>query len=296
MRRFGYLAPKSVSEAVSVLAEHANTAKLVAGGTDLVVQMKDGVRRPGVVIDITGIDELRIFEEREDGLHLGALVRMGEIESHPLTIENYPILVDSAKLVGSKQVRNLATIAGNTCNASPGADTPPALIALDAQVHILGPQGPRVVPIDQFFVGPGQTVLRPGELVTKFVLRKAAPHEGAYYERHTPRKELDIAVVGVGAWVRLRGETIEDARIGIAAVYPTPLRATDAEAALRGKPFGQATLDAAAAAAVGQSRPISDVRGSADFRRWLVDVLVRRAVSNAVARARGAGPRAGETH
>ncbi|MCL6650175.1 MAG: xanthine dehydrogenase family protein subunit M [Chloroflexi bacterium] len=295
MRRFGYLAPRTLPEAVQLLSEHASVARVLAGGTDLVVQMKDGARRPEVIIDITGIDELRVLEEREDGLHLGALVRMGEIEDHPVIIARYPVLVDAARLVGSRQVRNLATIAGNTCNASPGADTPPALIALGARVYTLGPNGPRVIPIDQFFVGPGKTVLSPGELVTKFVVPRPGPNEGAYYERHTPRRELDIAVVGVGAWVKLAGEVIADTRIGIAAVYPTPLRATEAEAALRGQPFSAAALEAAAQAAVAQSQPISDVRGSAEFRRWLVDVLTRRAVTNAVARARGGGPRAGET-
>lgn len=293
MRRFAYYSPKSLEEAVTVLSQHAGDAKALAGGTDLVVQMKDGVRRPQVVVSLAGLDALRWIDERDDGLHIGSLTTMGEIEHHPLIRERYPALVDSAKLVGSAQVRNLATIAGNSCTASPGADTPPALIALDATVHISGPGGARTVPIDQFFVGPGRTVLEPGELVTEFVIPKAEPNTGAYYERHTPRKELDIAVAGVGAWVRLKGDIIEDARVGIAAVFPTPLRATDAEAALRGKRFDGATLNAAAAAAVAQSRPISDVRGSAEFRLWLVDALTRRVVTNAVARAQGRGPAAG---
>ncbi|MCS7002704.1 MAG: xanthine dehydrogenase family protein subunit M [Dehalococcoidia bacterium] len=293
MRRFAFVSPKRLDDAVAVLTQYADRAKLIAGGTDLSVQMKDGLRRPDVVIDITGLRELHALEEREDGLHLGALTTMGMIQNSPLLKEKYPILVDSAMLVGSLQVRNLATIGGNQCTASPGADTSPTLIALGAVARVVGPTGERRIPMDQFFTGPGRTVLGPGEIVVEFVIPKATPQSGAYYERHTPRKELDIAVVGVAAWVQLDGDRIADARIGLAAVYPTPLRATDAEAVLRGQPIADTVIAQAAEAAMAQSRPISDVRGSAEFRRMLVNELTKRSVNQAIARAQGRGLPAG---
>lgn len=294
MRRFAYFAPEQVDEVVGLLREHAGRAKVVAGGTDLVVQMKDGARRPEAVINLSRLRDLRTFEEREDGLHIGALVTMGAVERSPLTHDRYPALVDSAKLIGSYQVRNLATIAGNTCNASPGADTPPALIALNVQVHTINSSGAtRTIPIEDVFVGPGRTLLEGDEIMTEFVVPLPTANSGAYYLRHTPRKELDIAVVGAGAWVQLDGDTIVDARIALAAVAPVPLRVTAAEAAVIGKPATPETLAAAGVAAMGQAKPISDVRASGEFRSWLVEILTVRALDGAIGRARGAGPKVG---
>jgi carbon-monoxide dehydrogenase medium subunit len=291
MRRFAYFAPERLEDAVAILSEHGTTARIVAGGTDLVVQMKDGARRPAAVVNIGRIGSLRGIVERDGALHIGALTSMGTIEHDPLILTKYPVLADSAKLVGSIQIRNLASIAGNSCNASPGADTPPALLVLDVSVRTAGANGGRIFPLRDLFVGPGQTSLELGEIVVEIIVPEPEPNTGAFYLRHTPRRELDIAVVGAGAWVKLDGDTVSDVRIALAAVAPTPLRATGAEDALRGREINDESLAAAADAAQAQAKPISDVRGSAEFRTHLVGVLTRRALEGAISRAYGETPK-----
>jgi CO/xanthine dehydrogenase FAD-binding subunit len=285
--KFDFVAPRSPEDAVAQLRERGPDGKVVAGGTDLLLQIKARVVRPGYVVDVSRLKDLdRIEDRRREGLYLGAATRMRAVQLSPILRERYGIIVDGAKLVGSIQIRNLATVGGNLCNAAPSADIAAPLLAAKATAEILGPEGVRRVPLDEFFLGPRRTVLGPAELLLGVLVPEPPPRSGGHYLRHTPRKEMDIAVVGVGSTVTLEDGRCREARIALAAVAPTPLRATRAESALRGQPMSEATIAEAARIAATEARPIDDVRGSAEFRRHLVEVLTRRTLTEAWNQAR----------
>lgn len=291
MRNFHYLAPQSIDEAVRLLAEHGGRARPIAGGTDIVVQMKENATRfpyPEVVIGLSRVPELRGIEFNEStGLRIGSGATMAEIAESPVVRERYTALADGAGVVGSLQTMNMATIGGNLCNAAPSADTAPALLALGAQAAIVGPSGRRVMPVEQLSTGPGATVLGPGELLTEILVPTPVPRAGSAYRRHTPRKQMDIAVVGVAAAVTLGADDrIESARIALGAVAPTPIRAPKAEASLTGQAAGDEAFARAAETAAGECSPISDQRGTAEFRRHLVRVMTERLLREAAGRAR----------
>ena len=278
--------PGSVDECLAVLAKRGPEAKLVAGGTDLLPQLKSGLLHPAWVIDISRLSELStIALDAGGGLRLGAAVTARQIERHPGLRAAYPALAESAALVGSIQVRNLATVGGNVCNAAPSADMAPPLVALDAEVVIAGPRGRRRVSLATFFEGVHRTALAPDELLVEFVVAAPGPRSGGSYLRHTPRRELDIAVVGVASQITLTNGVCAKARIALAAVAPTPVRATAAERALEGQPLTPERIEQAATIAVEAARPISDQRGSAEFRAHLVRVLTKRTLTSALARA-----------
>jgi CO/xanthine dehydrogenase FAD-binding subunit len=209
-----------------------------------------------------------------------------ELELDPQVRASYLAVAESGAVVGSVQVRHLATVGGNLCNAAPSADMVPPFLALDAEAVIAGPEGRRRVPLASFFLGVRRTVLAPGELLLELVVPAPGPRSGGNYLRHTPRRELDIAVVGVASQVTLSNGTCAKARIALAAVAPTPIRATAAEQALEGQPITPEGIDRAAELAVAAARPISDQRGSAEFRSHLVRVLTRRTLMTALERAR----------
>jgi carbon-monoxide dehydrogenase medium subunit len=278
--------PGSVDECLTVLAQRGREAKLVAGGTDLLPQMKNGVTRPGCVVDISRLSELRsIALDASGGLRLGAAVAARQIERDARLRMTFPSLVESAALVGSIQIRNLATVGGNLCNAAPSADMAPPLIALEAEAVIAGPKGRRRVPLATFFEGVRKTVLGPDELLIELMVPAPGPRSGGHYLRHTPRRELDIAVVGVASQITLSNGVCGKARISLASVAPTPVRATAAERVLEGQPLTNERIEEAAKLAVEAARPISDQRGSAEFRKHLVRVLTRRTLTTALARA-----------
>ena len=253
MRRFEMILPGSVKECVQALAQHGAAAKLVAGGTDLLPQLKNYLLKPGVVVDLSGVAPLHALTLEGGRLRVGASVTARELERDKrLQAPAWRGLAESGALVGSVQVRHLATVGGNICNAAPSADMIPPLLALDAEAVIAGPRS------------------------------------GGAYLRHTPRRELDIAVVGVGSQVTLADGVCKKARIALAAVAPTPVHATAAERALEGQPLTAQKIEEAAVLAVEAARPISDQRGSAEFRRHLVRVLTRRTLTTALARANGA--------
>lgn len=286
MRRFELSLPNSVEECLPLLAAHGANAKVLAGGTDLLPQLKNKVLWPARVIDLSAVRELRVLEGGNgQGLRVGAAVTARELELDPRVRSRYPGLAESGALVGSVQVRNLATVGGNLCNAAPSADMAPPLVALDAEAVIAGPKGRRRVPLASFFVGVRKTVLAPDELLVELSVPALPPHSGGCYLRHTPRRELDIAVVGVASELTLEGGVCAKARIALAAVAPTPVRATAAEGALVGQRVTPELIERAAALAVEAARPISDQRGSAEFRRHLVRVLTRRTLTTALARA-----------
>ena len=289
MRRFELVLPGSLDDCVKALARHGSEAKLLAGGTDLLPQMKNALLKPAVVVDLSGVSRLRAIEPANgQGLRIGAAVTARTLELDRAVRARFLSLAESGALVGSVQVRNLATLGGNLCNAAPSADMAPPLLALDAEAVITGPKGERRLPIAAFFTGVRRTVLAPDELLVELALPAPAAHSGGNYLRHTPRRELDIAVVGVASQLTLTNGVCTKARIALAAVAPVPLRATAAEQALEGQAVTPERIARAADLAVEAASPISDQRGSADFRRHLVRVLTRRALTTALARASAA--------
>jgi CO/xanthine dehydrogenase FAD-binding subunit len=288
MHRFEYFAPASLDEALSLLKGRSDGVKLLAGGTDLLVQMKEAGRHPTAVVSLHKLSELKTIESNGGGLRLGACVDMTSIAAHPTVQQRYTALADGAGVVGSIQTRNMATIGGNVCNAAPSADTTPALIVLGATAEIVGPDGKRELSIEELFAGPGRTTLAPQEIATAFRLPAPPAHTGSVYQRHTPRKIMDIAVVGVGARLTLGANgSIDDARICLGAVAPTVIRVPEAEQALIGQAPSEELFERAAGLAREAARPISDVRGSAEFRRYLVGAMTKRCLGIALERARG---------
>lgn len=290
MRPFDYYAPKTLGEAIALLHQLREGARPVAGGTDIVVQMKEGRTKfpyPQMVVSLDRISELRgISFTDKDGLRIGAGTTMTEIATHPFIREHYQALAEGAGVVGSYQTMNMGTIGGNVCNAAPSADTAPPLLVFDAECAIVGPTGRRTIPLTQFFRGPGLTSLESGELLAELRLPTPRSGTGSAYQRHTPRKQMDIAVVGVGVALTIDGGTIRHARVALGAVAPMPIRASKAEAALEGLPASDDVFARAAEAAASEASPIADVRGSADFRRHLVNVMTARMLSRAGERAR----------
>jgi carbon-monoxide dehydrogenase medium subunit len=284
MRRFDLVLPQSLDDCLKILAERGGQARPVAGGTDLLPQMKNGVLKPALVVDLSGITRLRQVHNGT-GLRIGAAVTARELEVSPALRGACVAIAESAALVGSLQVRNLATIGGNLCNAAPSADMAPPLLALEAQAVIAGPGGERRVPIADFFTGVRKTVLAPNELLVELIVPPPGAHSGGQYLRHTPRRELDIAVVGVASQLTLAGGRCTRARIALASVAPTPVRAVAAERSLEGQAVTPAAIERAATLAIEAAKPISDQRGSAEFRKHLVRVLTRRTLATALQRA-----------
>jgi xanthine dehydrogenase FAD-binding subunit len=287
---FDYSAATTVDEAVSLLAAGGERARILAGGTDLLVQLRERRRDADLVIDVKRIPELaEIAFDPATGLRLGAAVACYRIYGDAAVSAAYPGLIDAASLIGGWQIQGRATIGGNLCNASPAADAIPAMIAYDAVANIAGPQGQRDVSVAEFCTAPGKSVLERGEFLVSISFPAQPPRSGAAYQRFIPRNEMDIAVVGVGARVELAddGQTITAARIGLAAVAPTPVVADEASAWLVGRTADEATFAEAGELAKKTARPISDLRGTAEYRTHLVGVLTRRVLVQAATRAQG---------
>jgi aerobic carbon-monoxide dehydrogenase medium subunit len=290
VRRFELVLPESIDDCLRALAQKGADTKVLAGGTDLLPQLKNGLLKPARVIDLSGISRLRALEPANGrGLRVGAAVTARTLELDATVRGRYRSLAESGALVGSVQVRNLATLGGNLCNAAPSADMAPPLLALDAEAVIVGPKGERRVPIATFFTGVRRTVLAPDELLLELMVPDPGLQSGGNYLRHTPRRELDIAVVGVASQLTLANGVCTKARIALAAVAPVPLRATTAEQSLEGQAVTAERIARAADLAVDVARPISDQRGSAEFRRHLVRVLTRRTLTTALERATARG-------
>jgi len=284
MRRFDLALPTSLEDCLKILAERGPQAKLLAGGTDLLPQMKNGVLKPALVVDLSGVARVRQVQNG-NGLRIGAAVTARELEVSPALRGPYVSIAESAALVGSLQVRNLATVGGNLCNAAPSADMAPPLVALEAQAVIAGPGGERRVPMADFFTGVRKTVLAPNELLVELIVPPPGPHSGGQYLRHTPRRELDIAVVGVASQLTVANGRCSKARIALASVAPTPVRALAAERALEGQSITPRLIEQAATLAIEAAKPINDQRGSVEFRKHLVRVLTRRTLVTALERA-----------
>ncbi len=288
MKNFEFVAARSVDEAVAALAQSKGPARPIAGGTDLIVQLSEGRRTLDRVVGLDHVPELHHVSAQSDGsLHIGAATPCVSIYSDLDVRRAFPMLVDSTSIVGSVQVQSRASLGGNLCNAAPSGDCIPTLICLDATAVVVGAKGRREVRVDSFCQAPGRTVLADDEILVELRIPAPVAHEGGVYQRFIPRNEMDIAVAGAGSWVRVdpQSKVITHARIALASVGPTPLRIVEAEEALVGSEVSQEAIERAATIARDEARPISDVRGSADYRRHLVQVLVRRTLLGALQRA-----------
>ena len=286
MQEINYEVPTTVAQAVTMLKRHGEKARPLVGGTDLMIQMRAGVRRPEYVVDLKHIKELRQIKfDAKKGLRLGAAVPCIEVYESELMRKNYPGLTEAAHLIGSLQIQNRASVGGNLCNGSPAADTTPALIALGAKAVISGGKT-RQVAVEDFITAPQRTVLKPNEILVEFLIPAPKPHSADAYLRFIPRNEMDIAVVGVGTSLTLDGEVVKAARIGLGAVGPTPIFAKKAADSLIGKTLDNAAIEAAAQLAIEAATPIDDMRGTAEFRKHVTGVLTRRTIQIAAERAR----------
>ncbi|HSF32170.1 MAG TPA: xanthine dehydrogenase family protein subunit M [Candidatus Tectomicrobia bacterium] len=290
MNRFEYLEAATVPEALSLLDQYAGT-RVVAGATDVLIRWRQGLWKPPYILNIkriAGLDEVRYSPET--GLSLGPLVRVRTLELHPLIREHYPALTQAATAFAGVQIRNLATVGGNVCNASPAGDTLPALVAYGAECRLIGPHGERLMALDSFLLGPGRTALQPGELLVELRLPPQPPTTGALYIKHSARSAMDIATVGVAAVVALEEKdgVCREVRIALGAVAPTVVRASAAEALLRGQRLDVELLQQAARAAMQAARPIDDIRGTVRHRQAIVASLTKRTLHYAVQMAQGA--------
>jgi aerobic carbon-monoxide dehydrogenase medium subunit len=287
MRPFDYQKVYSLQEAFHAASASKGASAFLAGGTDLLVQIKEGKKQPRCVIDVKGIHELAGVNFSGDGLSIGALTTIRTLETSLTVLQKVPLLAQTASKLGSIQVRHRATVGGNLCNASPSADTAPALLALDAQVEIEGKTGTRVMELGRFFRGPGATVLGDGEILARLKIPLTPNHQGSVYYKLSTRKAMDLAFVGVAVLLELgRDDEITKPRIALAAVAPTPIRVPSAENLLKGTRLGPEAAREAAELAARSCEPISDHRASADYRREMVRELCQQGLTAAYRQAK----------
>lgn len=282
MKKFEYKAPGTLEDALVLKDRHKGEVSVLAGGTDLIVQMKNGQSCPPYVMDVKKIPELNRLEWDEgEGIHIGTAVPLGKLASFPTLLEKFGIFAQACSMIGSVQIRNRATMGGNICNAAPSADTPPPLLCLDARAVIANLGNKRTIPLEDFFLGPGETALHPDELLVEILIPTPSLPSSGCYLRHTSRAKMDIAVVGVGTFLVLsrQDDAIQEARIALGAVAPTPVRALQAEAVLKGKHPTKDIIEEAAGKVAEAIKPISDLRGSAEYRTHLAKVLTRRSLA-----------------
>ena len=283
-----YERPSSLKEAVDLVAAAGGTATIMAGGTDVLVRMKGGFVEPDLIVDIKSIEDLRSVSQTDAGFRIGAAVPCAVLGETAALKAAWPGVVEAANLIGSKQVQGRCTIAGNLCNASPAADSVPALVAAGAKAVIVGPKGTRTVDVAEIPTGPGKTSLSKGEIIEAITLDARPPRSGDAYLRFIPRTEMDIAVVGVGVNLTLDADgKIESARVALGAVAPTVLLVAEAAQAIVGTKLEDTALEALAAACSAACRPIDDKRGTIEFRKKVAGVLARRAAAAAYQRAGG---------
>lgn len=290
MQAIEYTAPKTINEAVEAMASKGPHARALAGGTDILVQLRGGRRSADLIVDVKNVPEItQLTYSPQKGLTLGAATPCYRIYQDQEVASAYPGLIDAASLIGSIQIQGRASIGGNLCNSAPSADAIPPVITLGGVAIIAGPNGTREVPVSDFCTGPGQNVLQPGEILVAIQIPPPQPHSGASYLRFIPRNEMDIAVAGVGSQVVLdeSGQNFVSARIALASVAPTPVFAREAGESLAGKPVSDEAIEEAAQKAMAAAKPISDMRGTVRQRVHLVGVLTRRTLDNAIKRARG---------
>lgn len=288
MHWIDYASPHSVREAVDLLNEAGGSARPMAGGTDVLVQLRaNALPNVNLLVDIKNVPELNeITMDPEAGLTLGAAVPCYRIYENQAIQRAYPGLIDAASLIGGTLIQGRASLGGNLCNAAPSGDSIPVMIALHGVARIAGPNGNREVPLEDFCTGVRQTVLQQGELLVSLHFPSPQSNEGANYMRFIPRNEMDIAVAGVGCSVVLDNGNIKSAKIALSSVAPTPLYVKEIGDAIAGKPANEETLKLAGQMAKDAARPITDMRGTIEYRRHLCDVLTRRSLQIAIDRAK----------
>lgn len=280
MHSFSYLMPKSIDEAISLMESHGERARYIAGGTDILVRIKEKKVMPDFLISLRHISDMAYirYEENEGILRIGSMTTHRMLEKSPLIRERYPILSDAVDDIGSVQIRNVATIGGNIVNAVPSADGAIPLITLGSEVRMRGPKGERSMDLVNFFIGPGQTLLEHGEIVLEFVIPRLSPHTGMAYYKHTRRAAMELPILGVAVFLSLEddGITCSEVRIGLGVLAPTPMRAVNAERIMQGKKVDDGLLERAGKVAAEECKARDSVRGEAWYRRTMVEVLVKR--------------------
>jgi len=283
--RFEYLGPETVAETLAMLNEYGRKAKVLAGGTDLISEMKWGEYKPDYVIalsHVSGLDNIG-YDEKE-GLKLGAMCKIAQIEKSDVIKRNYPLLSQAASVLASMEIRNRATIGGNLCTAAPSADMPPSLLALEAKAVIASKDGERVLPLEEFFAGPKKTILDHDEILVRLDVPSMKPNSAGEYVKFGRRRAMEIAMIGVAALLTVEPEEnrCTDAKLALATAAPTPIRAKEAEKALTGKTLDADIIEASAQMACKEASPRTSWRTTEEYRRDLIPVLVRRAIQTAL--------------
>jgi len=285
--KFSYLIPKTLKEACIMLAEHEDKARILAGGTDLLIKMKHRMVQPEFIIGISNIPNSDYIHSNHKNLTIGANATLCAVAQNPDIQRFFPALAYASSVTATVQIRNMGTVVGNICNASPSADTATPLLVYDTKVVIMHPAGERTLPLDEFFRGPGVTALESGEIVKELILPLIPDNSGSNYQKVSARSKVDIAAVGVSACLQVdEKETITKARIAIGAVAPVPKRVLHAEKSLEGKLLTEELVKQAAEISLDEATPITDTRATAQYRREMVDVLVRRALNKSMEQIR----------
>jgi len=282
-----YHEPTTIDECIELLTQYGFDARILAGGTDLVVKLRSRAIKPKAVISMGALLELSQIRKNSDGsLEIGAMKTLRDIARSDALIGGFDVIRQGARHVSSMQVRNVATLGGNSCNASPSADTVPGLIAVDASVRIVGPNGERILPLENFFEGPGKTILGVGEILAGFSIPASSHLTGGAYKKYSIRGDTDLAIVGVAARLTLdEKHSVKQARIALGAVAPTPIRSRDAEKLLIGQIVDDEIIEEAACAAAKECKPISDQRATAQYRKEMVKVWTHHALQEAFQKA-----------
>lgn len=285
--KFDYYAPQTLEEAIDLLTKYGSRARVMAGGTDLMVKLRLHAIAPEVIVgikEIKGLDVITV--DSQNGLTIGATALLSDVAAHPEINAHFPAIAAAARDTANVQVRNMGTVVGNLCNASPSADNAPTLLVMGATVRIAGPGGERRLPLGDFFKGPGVTALSSSEIVTSVFVPKPPPNTGVVYRSFSGRGKLDCSTVGVGVLMTINGDICENARVAIGACAPTPMVAKAAEKMLVGQTVDDVLLRTTAKKASEETRPIDDVRASAAYRLRVVEVLTYRVLLEACATAR----------
>ena len=288
MQKFEYLMPTTVDEAISLLVSHGERARYIAGGTDVMVKIKEGKIHPLYLVSLRRLQALNHITYKDGELRIGATVTHRMLELSPIIRKEFPVLTDAVTNIGSVQIRNVATIGGNIVNAVPSADGAIPLITLGAQVRIRGPKGERSMALEDLFIGPGQTLLEVGEILVEFVIPQLLPRTGAAYVKHTRREAMELPLLGVAVLLSFAEDmtTCTEARIGLGVLAPTPMRAKNAESLLKGRKMTEDVLKEAGKAAAEECKARDSIRGEAWYRREMVEVLVPRMARLAMERAK----------
>lgn len=284
--KFKYFRPKNLEETLNLFDKYEEQAKLLAGGTDLIVKMKDRVIEPKYIIDMSNLKELRFISKANNTIRVGALTTLREIETSPLIREHVYVLSDAVKKMASWQIRNLGTIGGNLCNASPAADTAPPLLILEAKLKLNSSEGKRIVPVDQFFIDPGETILKNNELLTEIQIPIISENSGAAFLKLGRRAAYTLSIVSVATLAIVKDGIFKDVRIALGSVAPTPIRARKTEDEFKGLPATTDAIEKNCSYIVEDISPISDVRASAEYRKGMSIVLTKRALIEALSKVR----------